>query len=159
MSQRLRAVIEMRRHDPFGREYPGTALVFGDETGARIKSVKTAWETARLKAHGYKVKREENARLTSECRRQLAEINLHFHDLRREAGSRLLDGGVPLSVIQAFLDHANISTSSRYLRVAQHGLHVALKQYEETRARGTNVAHGSKTADLPDQQPSAKSFQ
>ena len=56
-------------------------------------------------------------------------------------------------------DHANISTSSRYLKVAQHGLHVALKQYEETRARGTNVAHRAKTADLPDQQLSAKSFQ
>ena len=81
------------------------------ETGARIKSVKTAWENARLKAHGYEVKQERNARLSAECRRQLADINLHFHDLRREAGSRLLDAGVPLGVIQAFLDHANISTS------------------------------------------------
>ncbi len=156
---RVRAVLEMRRHDREGREYPGSAFVFGDETGLRIKSVKTAWENARLKAHGYEVKREKNARLTPQCRRQLAEINLHFHDLRREAGSRLLDAGVPLSVIQAFLDYANISTSSRYLRVTQHGLHVALKHYEETRSRGTNVAQGTKNVDLSDQPPFGKSFQ
>jgi hypothetical protein len=54
----------LRRHDRQGREYPGNAFVFGDETGVRIKSVKTAWENARLKAHGYEVKREKNARLT-----------------------------------------------------------------------------------------------
>jgi hypothetical protein len=66
---------------------------------------------------------------------------------------------VPLSVIQAFLDHANISTSSRYLKVTQHGLHVALKQYEETRSRGTNVAHGTKNVDSSDQPLSDKSFQ
>jgi integrase len=71
-----------------------------------------------------------------------AGINLHLHDLRREAGSRLLDAGVPLSVIQASLDHAKISTSSRPLKVTQHGQHVALKPDEETRARDTNVAHG-----------------
>ena len=135
MSQRLWAVIEMRRHDPLGREFPVTAFVFGTQTGERVKSVKTAWEAARLKAHLCDAKREKNSRLTQECRRQFAEINLHFHDLRREAGSRLLDAGVPLGVIQAFLDHANISTSSRYLKVTQHGMHVALRQYEERRSR------------------------
>jgi hypothetical protein len=71
-----------------------------------------------------------------------AGINLHLHDLRREAGSRLLDAGVPLSVIQASLDHAKISTSSRPLKVTQHEQHVALKPDEETRPRDTNVAHG-----------------
>lgn len=159
MSHRLRAVIEMRRHDQNGREYPGTAFVFGDETGARIKSVKTAWENARLKAHGYEVKRERNARLSAECRRQLADINLHFHDLRREAGSRLLDAGVPLGVIQAFLDHANISTSSRYLKVTQHGLHVALKHYEEVRRRDTNVTHATNPLPSPDRTVVGKSLQ
>jgi integrase len=158
MSQRLRAVIEMRRHDRDGREYPASAFVFGDASGAQIKSVKTAWQNARLKAHGYEVKREKNARLTPECRRQLAEINLHFHDLRREAGSRLLDAGMPLGAIQAFLDHANISTTSRYLKVTQHGLHVAMKQYEKTRSRGTTVAHGAQSEALAAQQPAGKSL-
>jgi len=79
--------------------------------------------------------------------------------LRREAGSRLLDAEGPLNVIQAFLDHANISTSSRYLRVTQHGLHVALKHYEETRSRGTNVAHATEDVDLSDQRPFGRSFQ
>src|SRR5579872_132142 len=97
--------------------------------------------------------------LTSECRRQLAEINLHFHDLRREAGSRLLDAGVPLSVIQAFLDHANISTSSRYLKVTQDGLDVALKQYEEIFFFKQKTAYEMKNVYPFDQPLSDKSFQ
>jgi hypothetical protein len=40
------------------------------------------------------VKREKNGRLTPECRLQLATINLRFHDLRREAGSKFLEGGM-----------------------------------------------------------------
>jgi hypothetical protein len=34
--------------------------------------------------------------LAAESRAALRTINLHFHDLRREAGSRWLDDGVPL---------------------------------------------------------------
>jgi len=40
-------------------------------------------------------------------------MNLHLHDWRREAGSRLLERGADLHTVQLFLDHANISTSSR----------------------------------------------
>jgi integrase len=39
----------------------------------------------------------------------LRAIDLHFHDPRREAGSRCLEGGVPLHRIQKWLGHANIS--------------------------------------------------
>ena len=41
--------------------------------------------------------------------------DLHFHDLRREAGSRWMDAGVPLATIQRWLGHANISQTSTYL--------------------------------------------
>jgi integrase/recombinase XerD len=51
MSQRLRGLLEMRQLDAAGRRFPPSAYVFGDATGVRIKSVKTAWETARLRAH------------------------------------------------------------------------------------------------------------
>jgi integrase len=43
MSQALQAVLQMRRHDPAGQEYPPEAYVFGDAAGGRVKSVKTAW--------------------------------------------------------------------------------------------------------------------
>ncbi|AMY10128.1 tyrosine recombinase XerC [Luteitalea pratensis] len=41
--------------------------------------------------------------------------DLHFHDLRREFASRLLDGGTPLTVISAYLGHASTTTTARYL--------------------------------------------
>jgi integrase len=164
ISQRLDALLGMRRHDSEGREFPPSAYVFGDETGARVKSVKTAWETARLRAHGFEVKREKNGRLTGECRRQLGRINLRFHDLRREAGSRFLEGGMAPNYVQKFLDHANISTTSRYLKVERQGMHAALKRYEETRGiRCTGVAQtapaSADSASHSDQQTASKSLQ
>lgn len=51
VSPRLAGVLEMARTDPAGREYPHNAYVFG-ELGRRVSSVKRAWHTAVLKAHG-----------------------------------------------------------------------------------------------------------
>ena len=53
-----------------------------------FRSMKTAW------------------RLT--CQRAQVD-NLHFHDLRREAGSRWMDAGIPLATIQRWLGHATLS--------------------------------------------------
>jgi hypothetical protein len=64
------------------------------------------------------------------CRRA-GITGLHFHDLRREGGSRLLEGGVPEHYVHRFLDHANLSTTSRYL--TRQGVHQVLKQYETRR--------------------------
>ena len=81
-----RAIITaLRRHRPDGHAFGPDACVFGSEIGERVGSVKTAWRAI--------------------CRR--AEIDdLNFHDLRREAGSRLLEGGMPEHYVQRFLDHA-----------------------------------------------------
>jgi hypothetical protein len=76
MSQRLRALLEMRQLDPAGRRFPATAYVFGSETGERVKSVKTAWETARLKAYGYQVTREKTGRLTRGGSEEIGETGL-----------------------------------------------------------------------------------
>lgn len=120
ISQRLRSLLEMRRHDPAGKPYPADAFVFGNEVGERVRSVDTAWQAA--------------------CRR--ADIvGLHFHDLRREAGSRLLEAGMPEHYVQRFLDHANLSTTSRYLKTTRRGMHEALRRVEERRTRCTNIAH------------------
>lgn len=69
IGSRLRGELEMRRTDPAGKDLGPDAHVFGNEIGEPIASIKTAWRAT--------------------CRR--ANIRgLHFHDLRREFGSRLL---------------------------------------------------------------------
>jgi hypothetical protein len=56
-----------------------------NEAGGRIKNVKTAWETAVLRAHDVTPGRTRG-KLSAENRAKLAEIDLNFHDLRHEAG-------------------------------------------------------------------------
>jgi integrase len=167
MSQRLRSLLEMRRVDPDGREWLPDFYVFGDSaTGERVRSVKTAWENCRLKAHGCAVAREKNGRLTAACRQQLAEINLRFHDLRREAGSRFLELGMAPHYVQLFLDHASLSTTSKYLRVDRQGMHAALKRAEKAgqlearrAARGKRVAKATPAGDRPNTEQTSKSVQ
>jgi integrase len=53
---------------------PAEGFVVGDEIGRRRGSIKTAW---RLTLKPAKI------------------ADLHFHDLRREAGSRWMDTGIP----------------------------------------------------------------
>ena len=81
ISQRLGALLEMRRHGPDGAMFGPDDYVFGNEIGERIGSVKTSWRAT--------------------CRRAGID-DLNFHDLRREAGSRLLEGGMPEHYVQRF---------------------------------------------------------
>ena len=48
-------------------------------------------------------------------------IDLHLHDLRHEAGSRLLEAGWPLHEVQHMLGHANIEQTSTYLNANFRG--------------------------------------
>jgi hypothetical protein len=67
-------------------------------------------------------------------------MNLHMHDLRREAGSRLLERGADLHTVQQFLDHANISTSSRYLKPSKLALHTTIRRIDEQRRQNGEAA-------------------
>ena len=128
ISPELRKVLERRQHgktaEPnsqtftFGQDH----CVFGNEAGGRIKNVKTAWETAVLKAHGVKPERTRG-RLSAACRTKLAEIDLNFHDLRHEAGSRKLEAGWPLHAVSAWLGHTKLETTAKYLNVTTQYLH------------------------------------
>ena len=133
ISGRLRAILEMRRTDPAGEPHPGTAYVFGTVTGEPVLGFKRAWQTAVLKAHGQVPAFVNGTNLSPETRAALKAIDLHFHDLRREAGSRWLDGGVPLHQIQAWLGHTNISQTSTYLAVTDEGGDVAMARFEARR--------------------------
>jgi integrase len=123
ISPNLREILTRRQHgmtegpNPQQFKYGPEHYVFGNEAGAQIKDVKTAWENTVLKAHGVKPERARGGRLSAECRAKLAEIDLHEHDLRHEAGSRKLEAGWPLHAVSAFLGHANITTTARYLNV------------------------------------------
>lgn len=113
ISARLKVILEMRRNDPDGEPHGPQDYVFGNEIGEQTLSVKTAWKLA--------------------CRRAKIE-DLHFHDLRREAGSRWLEGGVPLQVVRDWLGHSNISQTSTYLESTLKGAHEAMRRFEELRA-------------------------
>ena len=101
--------------------------MFGNEVGGRIKNVKTAWETAVLRAHGVKPERTRG-KLSAENRAKLAEIDLNFHDLRHEAGSRKLEGyggqqPWPLHAVSVWLGHTKLETTAKYLNVTTLYLH------------------------------------
>ena len=78
--------------------------------------------------------------LTPESRADLATIDLRFHDLRREAGSRWLEGGVPLHTIRDWLGHTSIAQTSTYLAGTMKTQHDAMRQYEERRASLQQIA-------------------
>jgi integrase len=146
LSSRLKVILAMRRCDPAGDPLTPDAFVFGSEIGTRVDGFKRAWSTAVLKAHGYTPVYTTTGNLTPECRAALAKIDLHFHDLRREAGSRWLDGGVPLHVIRDWLGHSDISQTSTYLSSTIKTQHDAMAAYETRLQRlATDVGTGGKT--------------
>ncbi len=102
VTPRLADVLEARRYAPDGKAHPPTAYVFGNSVGERagskIDSVKTGWQSA--------------------CKNAGIE-NLHFHDLRRTFGSRLLERGASLMTVSRLLGHKLISTTNTYLKPSE----------------------------------------
>ena len=86
--------------------------VFGNELGERIGWIKTAWNSTV---------------------RKTGISGLRFHDLRHEAGSRFLEGGMPLHVGQQLLGHADVRTTSIYLNATRLGLHESMRRFDESR--------------------------
>jgi len=123
ISPTLRDILARRQHgmtegpNPQRFKFGPDHYVFGDEAGDKIQDVKTAWENTVLKAHGVKPERTVTGGLSAERQAKIAAIDLHFHDLRHEAGSRKLEAGWPLHAVSAFLGHANVTTTARYLNV------------------------------------------
>ncbi len=100
--------------------------MFGDEIGQSISSVKTAWRSA--------------------CERS-GISGLRFHDLRREFACRLLESRAELHDVRDFLGHANITTTSRYLRSTTLRLERALtlqERHEEQKTTTDGASRGKK---------------
>jgi integrase len=142
MSARLRSVLDMVRTNPVNGEAHGPlAYVFGDAQGRRVASPKKAWEVCVLKAHGHRpIWRKGANGLAAESRALLAAIDLHWHDLRHEAGSRWIEAGWPLHHVQRMLGHADLKQTSTYLNATVTGIEESMRKLDEQRGFLQSVA-------------------
>jgi integrase len=137
ISTRLAPVLDMARTDPAANRYPDSAHVFG-VLGQPVRTIKKAWETCVLRAHGHEPTWTQGGKLSEESRAALRVVDLHFHDLRHEAGSRWLEAGWPLHHVKEMLGHANISQTDTYLNAGRLGLHESMRRFDDQRCK--NVA-------------------
>jgi integrase len=111
------------------------AYVFGEATtGAHVKSFRSAWETMLLVANSIPPMRLGSGHRVSN-REALARIDLHWHDLRHEALSRLADDGVPVHELQLLAGHASITTTQRYMNARANSLAESMRKAREHRAK------------------------
>jgi integrase len=111
---RVAAFLETRRFlKPEG-------YVFGAASGERVGSFRTAWETLVLLAHGEAATRDKRRGRVNTA--GLAQIDLHWHDLRHEAACRWRERGLDLREIQLLLGHSSLLVTERYLNISNDEL-------------------------------------
>jgi integrase len=110
--------------------------VFSNELGEPLKTFKKAWLVVVLKAHGIDPRWRKGSYkdLTPECQQRFRDINLHWHDLRHEYASRLVERGVPLAQVRDLLGHASILTTERYDNQRLEALQAAVARLEAGKA-------------------------
>ena len=137
VSARLRSVLEMvPRHDPAGDPFGPRHHVFGNEVGERTRSTQKAWQALVLKANGHTPRwTSRTKRLTPESQEAYRRVDLRFHDLRHEAGSRWLEAGMSIHHVKALLGHSSISTTDTYLNATKVGLRDAMRKVDERRGQ------------------------
>jgi site-specific recombinase XerD len=74
----------------------------------------------------------------------LAGIDLHWHDLRHEALSRLADDGVPVHELQLLAGHASITTTQRYMNARASSLAESMRQARTRRV--TRLEHSDEAS-------------
>jgi integrase len=107
----LRKILERRKVGPDGNDLPPTAHVFGNEVGDML-------------ARRYLCKL-----WLATCHRANVK-DLHLHDLRGEAGSQLLEAGVPIHEVRDALGHSSTTMTSAYLRTRVNSLKQAYQKRE-----------------------------
>jgi integrase len=136
----LRAALPKIEDERERASHIARCFVFGDDIGQRVKCIRKAWDTAVLKAHGHKPVWVGSNTLSPESRAALRAIDLHFHDLRHEAGSRLHEAGWPLHHVQHMLGHRSLEQTTTYLNVTLTGLEESMRRFDEAVARCKPVA-------------------
>lgn len=112
--------------------------------------------TTVLKAHGHTPVWVKGVhRLAPESRAVYQTIDLKFHDLRHEAGSRWLEAGIPLHHVKALLGHANVATTDTYLSADRVHLHESMERAEAGRS-GKTSGKQRRGGGQPDDQPTGR---
>ena len=131
---RLAGTLEFLRLDVDGRRRGGDSAVFANDREEPMLFPEAVWHSTILRAHDIQPRQIGGAkggfRLTDECRAALRRIDLHWHDLRHEYASRLVEQGVPLSQVRDLLGHASIVTTERYDNQRPEALFEAAKRLE-----------------------------
>ena len=116
-----------------------------------------AWQTAVVKGSGHTPTWTKNKALIPDSLAAFHKAGLRFHDLRHEAGSRLLEAGWPVHHVQHMLGHANLSQTSTYLNATRIGLRDSMRRLDGARemAENSGVYAPPLQAESPiDQRPS-----
>jgi integrase len=88
-------------------------------------------------------------KLSPESQAAYRKVDLHFHDLRHEAGSRLLEAGWPVHHVQHMLGHASLQQTSTYLNLTAQGLHESMRKLDDSREACKIVASEASRALRP----------
>ena len=110
VSPRVRAWLESRRAvgGPDGHPY-------GDGRGGLIEDFRAEWDAV-LRLAG----------ITD--RPKCVNGDLHWHDLRRECGSRLAERGVDVLKVKELMGHASITTTQRYFATTTEAVGDAMRK-------------------------------
>jgi integrase len=130
ITSRLRQVLEFRHRDVAGELFGPDAYVFGNEVGEPTKSIRTAWEN---------------------CRKRAGVVGLHWHDLRRETASRLLETpGVALHDVAEWIGHSSVTTTARYLSTSAIRRQHTLRPFEEHRRQKASNSEAAEAVPRPE---------
>ena len=113
---RLKAVLEWQRLDAEGKEKRADVWVFSDEIGEPHRPLEDRMgDRGAEGAHGVNPewKSYNWTALTPACQQAFKRINLHWHDLRHEYPSRLVELGVPLAQVRDLRTKFQISFKKR----------------------------------------------
>lgn len=135
ISDRLCGVLEMARVGPDGQPFGPEGFVFGNAVGGYRGEPKKAWQTAVLKAHGHTPVWTKTKGLAPESQAAYEAIDLHFHDLRHEGGSRLLEAGWPIHHVQEMLGHASLDQTNTYLNAGRVELGASMRRLDASRCK------------------------
>ena len=108
MTARLGEIL--RERQCFEGDMSALGFVFAGSRGQPVKRVTTAWRAT--------------------CKRA-GITDLHFHDLRREFASRLLEAGASNHAVRDWLGHTNLMTTNRYLSTTRVHLQEARRRFEQ----------------------------